>query len=156
METNRPAQTVAAIVVSSHTIRTAILKFDASTEEFANGQLELPSTLDLAGSVTFRVYCAPQTGAASKNTGWTFWHRAVAATEAIGGAYAEEDSGAQAIPATSEYQGVVTWTRDVATLGWVAGDIVYFRISRDPSVANNLSGDCYFIRLTIELPTTDP
>lgn len=150
LETNRPAQSS----VDFGTIISPVLAFDDTAEEYANGVLEVPDTLDTAGTVTFRVVCSPKTGAASKNVGWTFGHRPVNTGEAIDGSYTEEDSGAVSITATTGQQTIMEWTETVSNLGWVAGDIVYFRLSRDPSVTNDLTGDCYFVRLTVDVPVT--
>jgi hypothetical protein len=74
--------------------------------------------------------------------------------EAIDGSYTEKDSGAKSITATTGYQTIMEWTETVTNLGWVAGDVVYFRLSRDPAVTNNLTGDCYFVRLAVDVPVT--
>ncbi len=150
LETNRPAQAS----VDLGTIITPVLCYDDTTEEYGNGVLEVPDTLDTAGTVTFRVVCSPKTGAASKNVGWTFGHRPVNTAEAIDGSYTDEDSGAIAITATTGQQTIMEWTETVANLGWVAGDVVYFRLSRDPGVTNDLTGDCYFVRLAVDVPVT--
>lgn len=150
LETNRPAQAS----VDFGTVISPVLCFDDTTEEYANRHLEVPETIDTAGTVTFRVICAPKTGASSKNVGWTFGHRAAASGEAIDGSYTEEDSGAIAISATTNYQTAMEWTETVSNLGWVAGDVVYFRLSRDPGVTNDLTGDCYFVKLVVDIPVT--
>lgn len=150
LETARPAQAS----VDFGTIIQPVLAFDDTTEEYAGRSFEVPATLDTAGTVTFRVHCAPKTGVSSKNVGWTFGHRAVASGEAVDGSYTEEDSGAIAISATTNYQTKMEWTETVSNLGWVAGDVVYFRLSRDPSVTNDLSGDCYFVTLVVDIPVT--
>lgn len=150
LETNRPAQDA----IDFGTVITPVLRYDSTTEEYGNGVLTVPENVDTSGTVTFRVTCSPRTGASSKNVGWTVGHRPVNTGEAIDGSYTEEDSGAIAITATTGQQTIMEWTETVTNLGWVANDIVYFRLSRDTSVANNLSGDCYFVKLEIDIPVT--
>lgn len=150
LETNKPAQGT----VDFGTVITSVLAFDSTTEEYGNLVLTVPENIDTSGTVTFRVTCSPKTGASSKNVGWTFGHRPVNTGEAIDGSYTEEDSGAISITATTGQQTIMEWTETVTNLGWVANDIVYGRLSRDPSVSNNLSGDCYFVKLEIDIPVT--
>lgn len=151
LETNSPEQRM----VDFGTVLVRVLAYDDTTEEYANSLLVVPGTIDTAGTVTFRVTCSPKTGAASKNVGWTFGHRPVNTAEAIDGSYTEKDSGAVSITASTGYQTIMEWTETVSNLGWVAGDVVYFRLSRDPAVANDLTGDCYLIEFNVEVPTTD-
>ncbi len=150
LETNRPAQAA----VDFGTVIAPVLAFDSTTEEYANYAFAVPENIDTSGTVTFRVTCSPKTGAASKNVGWTSGNRPVNTGEAIDGSYTEEDSGAKSITATTGQQTIMEWTETVSNLGWVANDIVYGRLSRDTSVANNLSGDCYFVKFEIDIPVT--
>lgn len=128
--------------------------FDASTEEYANGKLLVPSEVDTAGTVTFRAYVTAATAAASKNIGLTFGHLALNNSEDWDPAspYTEEDTGAVAIDATQDDVTEVTWTETVANLGWQASDLVLWRISRDVGVTDNLVGDMYLFSLTVEIP----
>lgn len=148
VESNIPEQAC----IDFGTIVSPVLAFDSSTEEYANSALVVPDDIDSAGTVTFRVACSPKTGAASKNVGWTLGHRPVATSEAIDGSYTDEDSGAISITSTTGNQTVMEWTETVSNLGWVAGDTVYFRLSRDTTVANNLAGDCYLVWLQVDVP----
>lgn len=135
------------------TILASVLKYDDTTEEYGNKRFEVPSNIDASGTVTFRATVSPVTGAASKNVAMTFGHRPVATAEAIDGAYTDEDSGDKSITATTGQKTQIEWTETVANLGWVAKDIVYFRLSRYSAPTNNLSGDMYLVHFTIDIPT---
>ncbi len=147
------ANAAAPDVIDFGTILSRVLKYDDTTEEYGNGQLEVPADVDGSGTVTLRAHVSPATGAASKNVALTFSHRAGADNEAIDGAYTDEDSGDKAITATTGHKTVFEWTETVANLGWVAGDLVYFRVSRPQASANNLSGDMYLLEFVIDIPT---
>ncbi len=150
VETNVPEMAC----VDFGTIIMPALAFDSSTEEYANGMLTVPATIDSSGTVTFRAYVSPKTGAASKNIGLTLGHRPIGDTEAIDGSYTDEDSGAKAITATTGNVTLIEWTETVANLAWVADDLMPIRVSRDTTVANNLSGDCYLLRFEVDIPVT--
>lgn len=134
------------------TVVATVASFDDTTEEYLNGKFVVPNDVDTAGTVTLEVTCSPKTGAASKNTGWTFGHVAKADGEAVDGTYTEEDSGAKSITATTGNQSIQQWTETVSNLGWAAGDTVYFRLSRDPSVTDDLTGDLYLLEFRISIP----
>lgn len=136
------------------TVLARVLKFDDTTEEYANGLFEVPPNIDASGTVTFRATVSPATGAASKNVAMTFGHRPPASGEAIDGAYTDEDSGDKSITATTGQQTQIEWTETVANLGWVAKDIVYFRVSRYSAPTNNLSGDMYLLHFSLDIPTS--
>jgi hypothetical protein len=139
-------------VIDFGTIISPVYKFDDTTEEYINGRLEVPAGIDGSGTVTFRAFVSPATGAASKNVALTLGHRPVATSEAIDGAYTDEDSGDKAITATTGNLTVIEWTETVANLDWVAEDLVFFRFSRPQASANNLVGDMYLVRFTIDIP----
>ena len=143
----------APVVVDFGTIISTVLAFDDSQEEFGNGKFEVPAAIDGGGTVTFRAKVSPATGAASKNVALTFGHRPVADTEAIDGAYTDEDSGDKAITATTENFTFIEWTETVSNLGWVAEDEVFFRVSRIDASANDLVGDMYLVDFVIDIPT---
>lgn len=148
METNFAA----LFTLEGTTTKTLVRAFDSSTEEYINGKLEVPPDVNTAGTVTFRAYVMAATAAASKNIGLTFGHRAINNSEDFDGAYTEEDTGAVAIDATQDDITQVEWTETIANLGWAAKDLVMFRLSRDVSVADNLSGDMYLFSLSITIP----
>lgn len=126
--------------------------FDDTTEEYVNFKFVAPSNIDSSGTVTFRAYVVAKTAAASKNVGLTVGFLPKANGEAIDGTYTDEDSGAVAIDATQDDITIVEWTETVTNLGWVAEDLVLGRLSRDPSVTDDLTGDLYVLQLDIEVP----
>lgn len=149
-ETNFAAPTK----LTGSNVKVKVLAFDDSTEEYSNGKLEVPSDALASGTVTFRAYVSAATAAASKNIGLTFGHLALGDDEDWDPAspYTDEDSGATAISATQDDVTLVTWTETFSNLGWAANDLVLFRVSRDVSVANNLSGDMYLFSFSVEIP----
>lgn len=134
------------------TVKTFVRAFDDTTEEYANGKLQVPGELDAAGTVTFRAYVMAKTAAASKNIALTFGHVAVNDSEDFDVAYTDEDSGDVAIDATQDDVTEVTWTETVSNLGWSANDLVFLRLSRPAASANNLTGDMYLMSLCVEIP----
>lgn len=132
--------------------RIFVRAFDTTTEEYVNGKFMVPVNLDETGTVTFYAYVYASTAAASKNIGLTFGHYAAANSETFDGTYTEEDTGAVAIDATQGDLTYVTWTETVSNLGWAASDAVFFRLSRDTSVANNLATDMYLTHFRIVIP----
>lgn len=140
-------------VVDFGTVVATVASFDDTAEEYLNGKFIVPANIDTAGTVTFEVTCSPKTGAASKNVAWTFGHAARATGESIDASYVDEDSGDKAITATTGQQTIMTWTETVANLGWAAGDVVYFRLSRDPAAGTDLTGDCYLLMFRVLMPT---
>lgn len=128
--------------------------FDDTTEEYANGKFQVPGDIDTAGTVTIRAYVMAKTAAASKNVALTFGHLALNDSEDFDPAspYTDEDSGDTAIDATQDDVTEISWTETVSNLGWAVNDMVYCRLSRPAASADNLSGDMYLHKLTIEIP----
>jgi len=138
--------------LSGTTVKTMVRAFDDTTEEYANGKFQVPGDINTSGTVTLRAYVMAKTAAASKNVGLTFGHYAANNSEDFDGSYTEEDSGAFAIDATQDDLTEATWTETVSNLGWAANDLVYFRVSRDTGVADDLTGDMYLHSFCIEIP----
>lgn len=131
-----------------------VLAYDDTTEEYRNGHFIVPNDVDTSGTVTFHAYVMAKTAAASRNIGLTFGWRAINDSEDFDGAYTDEDSGATAIDATQDDLTEVTWTETMGTLGWVAGELIIFRLSRDPGVASDLVGDMYLLGFAVRIPRT--
>ncbi len=149
LETARPEQRA----LDAGDVIQYVLWFDAATREYANGLFRVPADIDPAGTVTFKAACLPRTGASSKNVGWTLEHTARASGESLNGTYTSEDSGAVSLNASTNGLTEVSWTETVSNLGWVAGDLVPFRISRDTTVANNQTSDVGLVHFDIQIPT---
>lgn len=146
------ANTPAPEVLEGATVKSPVLAFDDTTEEYANLTFQVPHDIDTSGTVTFRAHVLAKTAAADKNVALTFGHRAIADGEDFDGAYTDEDSGDQAIDATQDDVTVIAWTETVANLGWAAGDLIFGRFSRPAAGANNLVGDMYLFLFVIEIP----
>jgi len=129
-----------------------VAAFDDSTEEYLNGRFTVPQDIG-TGNVTFRATIRAATGAASKNVAMTFGHSYKASGTTYDTAYTDEDSGDKSIDATTANVTVITWTETVANLGWAAGGLVDFRISRPDASADDLTGDMHLLNFEIDIPT---
>ena len=130
--------------------------YNDTTQEYRNGILKVPANIDTGGTVTLRVTGRAATGASSKTVEFDFDHYARADGEASDETtpYTTEASGAKAIDDTTTDLTIITWTETVSNLGWVAGDEVFFRISRDPGSNDILVGDFYGMTFTVLVPLT--
>jgi hypothetical protein len=137
-------------------VKRHVLAFDDTTQEYGSGSFFVTQTLDTAGTVTIRAAVQAKTHAAAKNCELRFEHSAIADGEDGDAAapYTVEDSGDKALDATAGHVTIFTWTETVANLGWVAGDLVRFRISRIDASADDLAGDLYLENVTIRIPET--
>jgi len=153
-ESLQPLETnfAALVKLSGTTVKTFVRAFDDTTEEYVNGKLLVPSDIDTAGTVTFRVYAMAATAAASKNIALTFGHVAVNNSDDYDVAYTDEDSGDKAIDATQDDVTEITWSETVSNLSWAASDLVFFRLSRPAASANDLAGDLQVFSLSVEIP----
>lgn len=138
--------------ISGGTVKTLVRAFNDTTEEYVNGKFKVPADIKTGSTITFRAYVMAKTAAASKNVGMTFGHAPINNSEDFDPAYTEEDSGDIAIDATQDDVTVMSWTETLANLGWAANDMVEFRLSRDPSVTNDLTGDMYLFMFVVEIP----
>ena len=129
------------------------LVFPDSNDQYAPGSFHVPSSIDTAASVTFRVTLLPKT-AATKNVALRLDHAPRAHGEAsdVSAAWTNEDSGDIALDDTQGDLTVATWTETVANLGWAAGDYVPIRLSRKDPTADDLVGDLYVLGFQIETP----
>lgn len=134
--------------------RTLIRAFDDTTEEYVTGKLQVPNNLDnnTALTVTFRANVVSKT-AASANACLTFSHLSRDNGENFdSGTYTDEDSGAFALDTTQNEITEATWTETISNLGWVANDMILFKLSRDPACASDLTGDLWLFNFTVEIP----
>ena len=140
--------------LSGTNVKTFVRAFDDTTEEFANGKIQIPGDVSTTGSdtVTFRAYVMAKTAAANKNVKLTFGHLPVNDSEDFDQAYTDKSVDDQAIDATQDDLSEITWTETLTNLGWAANDLVYFRFSREAATTNNLAGDMYLHSFCIEVP----
>lgn len=141
---------VVTVVGANRTKRTA--QFDDTTEEYRNGKLAVPGTIDTAGTVTFRAYVWSATVAASRNVALRFGHRPISNSDNWDVAWVNEDIDDQAIDATQDDVSIIEWTETVTNLGWIADDLVGFRISRIVATTNDLVGDMNWDFFVVEIP----
>lgn len=140
-------------IIDGTNVDEMVAAFDDTTEEYLNGKFTVPQNIT-SGNVTFRASVRAATGAASKNVALTFGHSYKSNGDDFDSAYSDEDSGDKAINATTENITVITWMQTVSTLGWAAGGLVHFRVSRPAASANNLSGDMFLMNFEIDFPTS--
>ena len=130
--------------------------YQDTTQRFAKGSFFVPTNIDSTGTVTFRVAMYAEAAVAAKNVEFRLEHAPLADGEAmdVSSGWTAEDSGDIALDATQGDLTIATWTETVASLGWLTGEWVAFRLSRiDPSTGN-LSGDVNLVEyLSIEIPT---
>jgi len=125
---------------------------DDTTEEYCNGKIYVPGSLDTSGDITLNYYVFAKTAASSRNVGMTFGYSWIADGEDWDGAgYTDLDTGATSVNATQDNLTRITDTVTVSTAGAAANDIGFIRISRDPSVASDLVGDLYFLGVNIAI-----
>lgn len=134
------------------TVDGMIIAFDTTAHEYVNGKFMVPGNIDTAGTVTFRVLCKAQTGAASKNVAVRIETLNSANSAATDAAYTTTNSGDKAMDATQDDLTAFTFTNTVSTLGWTANSLIQFRFSRQAASANDLATDLYLYILSIEIP----
>ena len=134
------------------TVEVLTRAFDDTTEEYMQSSFRVPDDIDTAGTVVFVVHGWSKTAAASKNVAFTFGHRAVADSEAIDGAYTDEDADDNPVDATQDDLDIITWNETVSNLGWAAGEMVLYRVSRFAATTNNLTGDYYIKNFYVRVP----
>lgn len=141
-------------VVTQTTVISSVWLFDTSTQEYLFGRFTVPADIT-TGTVTFTVKGYSATAAASKNVAFDFDHAAVANDEDVDSAtYTTEASGDKATINNQNDLELHSWTETVTNTGWVAGDLVYFRISRKAASANNLATDWGMWSFMIDIPVT--
>lgn len=135
------------------TLKGAYAAFDDTAQEYLNGKFTVPDNINASGTATFRMTGYSATPAASKNVAFDFDHAAVAHDEDLDlAAYTTEASGDKATINNASDNEQHEWTETVTNLGWVAGDTVYFRVSRKAAAANNLVGDWLMGKFNIYIP----
>jgi len=127
--------------------------FDDTTETYAYGSFQVPSNINTAGTVLFNAIG----GLRSSTTGnvlWTFGEREAATGEAWTGSYTEYDSAATSFAGATTTQLIVGWSTSASALGWQSGDMVRFRVSRDPAASGDATGDALLDYFYIDIPTS--
>lgn len=134
-----------------------LIAFDQSTQEYGSHNFHVPSTLDAAGTVTFRATVYAKLAAAGVNAQLRFDHAAIGDGQAgdAAGPYTSEDSGDISLDATQDDLTTATWTETIANLGWAAGDWIACRLSRIAASGTELTGDLYLVSFSIEIPEVD-
>ena len=132
---------------SSNAQNYATLDFDASADEYAHFQIAFPKSYNL-GTVTYQVWWTT-TGAVTTGVAWALQALARADNEAIDAAWGT------AVVVTDDAQGaanelLVTAESSAVTTGAADDDLVFFRLFRDVSDANDdMTQDALLIGLKL-------
>lgn len=149
LETNRPT----LLGVTLTTMKAWVANLDDTTQQYLVGDLVVPDSIT-AGNIEIEVHGYAATAAASRVVAFDFDHAAVANDEDIDSAtYTTEASGDKNVINNQNDLEIHSWTETVTNAGWVAGDHVFFRISRDPTTSGtNLTGHWNLLKLIIRVP----
>lgn len=123
------------------------IAFPDSNDQYALGQFHVPTDVKTDGTVTFRIALTPATADAAKNVAFRFSHAPLADGEImdVSAAWTNEDSGDILLDNTQGNLTLATWTETISNLGWVAGDLVVFRLQRIAPSGADLVGDVLLI-----------
>jgi hypothetical protein len=138
--------------ISTTTTKSSARFFDDTTREYVDFKFRVPQQVMSDQSVTFRADLSPATSAASKNTKLDLEYYCVANGESWQGAISTTTSGDFPLSATQDVVTQATWTATPTSLGWVAGDVCFARLSRDPAATNDLTGDLRLFGMSITIP----
>jgi hypothetical protein len=128
--------------------------FDDTTEEFVNGQFQVPTDVDTTGSVTFEAFGYAST-ADGNEIQLRFGHSAGGDSDTWDLAFTDEDSGDLVTDSTQDDLDYFTWTETLTNLGWAANDQVRFQLSRVAiSDGTPVSGDWGLTHFRIRIPRT--
>lgn len=129
---------------------------DAYGEIAVIPSITIPSDLNNAGTITFRLIGWPKTAAADK----VIQMRVLDLQLASGTGDVDttmstaKDSGNLTIDSTQDRPVIYSWTETVSNLGWVAGRRLSLGLSRvAPASGTNLTGDFLVEVFEIEFPT---
>lgn len=127
-------------------------EFAAGSTTYRNGKFTVPTDVG-SGTVTLRATGRRKSGTGAGNLILRFDHTPLADSEAEDTAYTSITSGALAVDTTAGDIDILTWTTSVATLGWNAGELVFFRVSRvGGDASDTLTEEWNWHTFTIEIP----
>lgn len=141
----------ARVVTNGTNVLYEVLQLDDTTEEFATGEFLLPDDLDTAGDVNVIIVGQAITPSLGSEVQFNLYHSAIGVSGDIDAAYDTESLtavGTDAGGGLDMFEEAIS----VATLGWAAGEVVRFMVSRDNSGMLNLAGDYGLYAVVFELP----
>jgi len=130
-----------------------VVAFDDTTEEFRVGQVTIPTDIDTAGNITFRITGHADTVHATNNLlKATVGYRVVADTASWDQTYTDSSQDDFATDGTQDDIDTITWT--LSASGFTANGLLQFRVSREvpATSASKLVGDWYGHTFTIQFP----
>jgi len=139
-----------SVTVSSNIF--PVLLFDAATTEAAGFHATLPADLATSGTVTYTVAFKCQSIEVGKNAGWRVQSLSLANQENLSLSEVNIESDPHSLFASTSRIEVLSWTSDISTLGWTAGDYISFRVSRNVSVTNDAENDLALIAVSVSAP----
>lgn len=137
--------------VDGNTSQGYVVSYDDTVEEYRFGAFPCPSNLLTSGTVALSVVSTAKS-ATTGNMIFTFGQSSQAAGASFDAAYTEHDSSSTAVAASTSTLSVTTWSVSVASLGWVANDLIQWRWSRDPG--DTVTGDICVRQYRIRVPVT--
>ena len=140
-------------IVEGDNVDVYVRAFDYTTEEYVLGKFVVPSNV-VAGSVVFSSAVIMETPASGEVARQRFSHIALEDGEDFDVAYANELLGATALNYTVDQDDItiMEWSETIANLGWQAGDLILFKVSRPYSIESPDIGDLYLLHFTIKIP----
>lgn len=127
------------------------LDFDKTTEEYVLGILKLPADIASFAKAYFEVegYAVTADG---NEVQFAFNHSAKNTGESWDGAFTEVLSGDVATSADQDEYDYISWNETISNLGWSAGDVVRFKLSRHAIVGGTtVNGDYGVVHFRIRL-----
>ncbi len=124
--------------------------FDSSTDEFVEGQFQLPASLTGYTTINLEAYVYHKTAKTDKTVQMVFSHSAKNTTESWDDTYTDETSAAETVRDAADELYMLDWTETIANAGWAAGDQVRFKLWRDVS-GDDLDEDACLTHFRVRL-----
>lgn len=140
-------------LISGTSAKMLVRAFDDTTEEYANFCLICPANTNASGSVSFTAMTQMKS-ATSGNLQLTMGVGKYTSGQTWDQPYTELDSGTVAVAASTLTATAVTWGTTASSLGFNPNAEIHLRISRDPSVSGDPTGDMYLRGLLVTIPVS--
>jgi len=135
---NHDANFAPVETLTGSNISREVHSFDYTTPEFVRHEFVIPADLDSTGDVVFTFPWKPRVApVVAENVVWEIESIAVATGESWDQALASKGTNVSAADTTADQITIGIATISVSTMGWVAGDTVVLRFSRDADNASD-------------------
>ncbi len=126
--------------------------YDDTGDEARGVQFTLPEDVSSSGNVTFRIVWYSKT-ATTGNVMWSFDEADASEGTSWNVAPTARAAGADAVQGTEDLVTHTTWTVDVSTLGWTAGELITGWLVRDgDNMSDTMTGDAEVLQFSISVP----